>query len=268
MTRPFSLLTLNCFGGYLPGTGSRLLALAQELERRDDQVVCLQEIQLHRYQKILSKACRSFPYHTYEPYLQCPKGGLLTLARTPIKSRQYIPYTERGLWYTPMIMDRLLYKGMLVTTFEWSDTLVTVINTHVLANYVGDWDRRGIYARLEEKQLRQLAETVRSQPGDAIVIVVGDFNIPRGGRLYQDFLKRSELDDPLAGDTRPTHRPPFGLPSRYSLPIDYVLVRKPAGHSLQIDCDLCFSNKQWQNGWRQDYLSDHNGVSLQITRSE
>jgi endonuclease/exonuclease/phosphatase (EEP) superfamily protein YafD len=268
MTKPFSLLTLNCFGGYLPGTGRRLLALAQELERRDDQVVCLQEIQLHRYQKILSKACRSFPHHTYEPYLQCPKGGLLTLARTPIKSRQYIPYTERGLWYTPMIMDRLLYKGMLVTTFEWSDTPVTVINTHVLANYVGDWDRRGIYARLEEKQLRQLAETVRSQPGDAIVMVVGDFNIPRGSRLYQDFLERSELDDPLAGDTRPTHRPPFGLLSRYSLPIDYVLVRKPAAHSLKIDSDLCFSNKQWQNGWRQDYLSDHNGVSIQITRSE
>src|SRR5678815_1635414 len=92
MTKPFSLLTLNCFGGYLPGTGRRLLALAQELERRDDQVVCLQEIQLHRYQKILRKACSSFPHHMYEPYLQCPKGGLLTLARTSIRSRQFIPY--------------------------------------------------------------------------------------------------------------------------------------------------------------------------------
>src|SRR5574341_478858 len=108
MSESFSLLTLNCFGGYLPNTGRRLLALAHELERRDDQVVCLQEIQLNRYLRLLLKACASFSYRNYEPYVQCPKGGLLTLARTPIMSRQFIPYAERGLWYTPMIMDKLL----------------------------------------------------------------------------------------------------------------------------------------------------------------
>ena len=249
----------------MPNTGRRLLALADELERRDDVVVCLQEVQLNRYRKMLHRACRSFPHHIHEPYLQCPKGGLLTLARVPVTSTQFIPYTERGLWYTPMIMDRLLYKGMLVTTFAWAGTPVTVINTHILANYVGDWERRGMHARIEEKQLRQLAETVRSQPAETLTIVVGDFNIPRGSRLYRDFLELSELHDPLAGDTRPTHRPPFGVPSRYALPIDYVLVRKPSAHSLKIDCDLCFSNKLWRNGWRQDYLSDHNGISARLT---
>ena len=110
----------------------------QALERRDDQVVCLQDIQLNRYLRIMLKACSSFPYQNYEPHFKSPKGGLLTLARTPIKDRQFIPYTERGLWYTPMIMDRILYKGMLISTLEWADILVIVIITHVLANYVGD----------------------------------------------------------------------------------------------------------------------------------
>jgi endonuclease/exonuclease/phosphatase (EEP) superfamily protein YafD len=267
MNVSFSLLTLNCFGGYLPNTGRRLLALAHELERRDDQVVCLQEIQLYRYLKLLLKACGSYPYQNHEPYVQCPKGGLLTLARDPIKSRQFIPYTERGLWYTPMIMDRLLYKGMLITRLEWANIPVIVINTHVLANYIGDWERRGMYAKIEERQLRQLADTVRTQPADALIVVAGDFNIPRGCRLYRDFLAHSELEDPLAGDTRPTHRPPPGIPSRYALPLDYVLVRRPGNIALKIDCDLCFSGRQWLNGRRPDFFSDHIGIGVRIARN-
>lgn len=264
MTDSFAVLTLNCFGGYLPNTGRRLLALAKELEGRDDQVICLQEIQLNLYLKLLLKACSSYPYRAYEPYFRCPMGGLLTLARTPIQRKQFIPYTERGLWYTPMIMDKLLRKGMLITTLEWKQIPVIVINTHVLANYVGDWERHGLYARVEEKQLRQLAETVRAQSTEALVIVAGDFNIPRGSRLYDDFLASSGLVDTLAGDTRPTHRPPVGIPSRYALPLDYVLVRMPRRHALKIACDLCFSEKQWLYGRNQGYLSDHNGISIRI----
>jgi endonuclease/exonuclease/phosphatase family metal-dependent hydrolase len=270
MSNSFSLLTLNCFGGYVPGTGRRLLALARELEQRADTVVCLQEIQLDRYRRILQKACRSFPYQVYEPYLHCPKGGLLTLARTPILDKQFISYTERGLWYTPMIMDKILHKGMLITRLEWKKIPLIVINTHVLANYIGDWERQGLYARIEEKQLRQLAETVHAQPSEAIVLVAGDFNMPRGSRLYSDLLAHSGLEDPLAGDTRPTHRPPPGIPSRFALPLDYVLVRLPVQYSLKfiIECDLCFSSKQRLHDWRHDYLSDHNGIAVRITSNE
>ena len=98
-----------------------------------------------------------------------------------------------------------------------------------------------------------------------IVIVVGDFNSPRGGGLYHDFLAQSGLTDLLAGDTRPTLRLPIGAPSRFALPIDYVLVRRPEEHLFQIDCDLCFSEKYWINNRRQGYLSDHQGIELHIT---
>ena len=261
----FSLVTLNCFGGYLPYTSRRLLALAQELEHRPYHVVCLQEIQLHRYQKLLVKACASYSYAFSEPYFHCPKGGLLTLSRVPITNTTFAPYRERGLWYTPMLMDKILYKGMLIHRLQWAGIPMVIINTHILANYVGDWERRGIYARLEEKQLQQLAETVRVQPPDSLVIVVGDFNIPRGSELYKDFLATSGLTDPLAGDTRPTLRVPSGIPSRYSLPIDYTFVRSPDLRSVTIDCDLCLSDKYQVSRWREDYLSDHSGIEVSIT---
>lgn len=264
MDDSFSLLTFNCFGGYLPYTSRRLLALARELEKRADQLVCLQEIQLNHYRRLLVKACASYPHSFYKPYLHCPKGGLLTLSRISM-SKQFEPYTERGLWYTPMFMDKLLYKGMLIHTFTWAGFPMVVINTHILANYVGDWERHGMYARVEEMQLRQLAETVREQPADAIVIAVGDFNVPRGSKLYHDFLANSGLMDPLAGDTRPTLRLPRGVPARFSFSIDYALIRIPETCSLKIDCDLCLSSKSWIDDRHQDYLSDHHGIEIRIT---
>jgi endonuclease/exonuclease/phosphatase family metal-dependent hydrolase len=265
MTDSFSLLTLNCFGLWLPGTKSRLLALGQELERCSYQVVCLQEIQLHSYQRLLVKECASYSYSIYESYFHCPKGGLLTLSRIPVTSHTFEPYIERGLWYTPMLLDKLFYKGMLIQKLNWGKVSVVIINTHLLANFVGDWKRHGMYARVEEKQLNQLAETVQALPADSLIIVVGDFNIPRGSKLYDDFLANSVLTDPLAGDTRPTLRTPSGIPSRFSVPIDYALVRLPDTYSFKIDCDLCFTGKYLISNKHHDYLSDHNGIEIRIT---
>ena len=264
MSDSFSLLNLNCFGLWLPNTGRRLLALAKELEQSPYQVICLQEIQLHEYQKLLVKECAGYSYSFSEPYFHCPKGGLLTLSQLPFTSTSFEPYTERGLWYTPMLLDRLFFKGMSITSLTWNGLPMVIINTHLLANFAGDWERHGIYARVEEKQLRQLAETARSQPADSITIVVGDFNIPRGSGLYHDFLAHSGLTDLLAGDTRPTLRIPIGAPSRFALPLDYALVRIPDRYSLKINCDLCFSKKYAIGHRQQGYLSDHNGIEVLI----
>ena len=265
MTATFSLLTLNCFGLWLPNTKRRLTRLAKELDQSRYDVVCLQEIQLHAYQRLLVDGCASYSYSAHEPYVHCPKGGLLTLSRIPITSTSFEPYAERGLWYTPMLLDKLFYKGMLITNLTWNKIPIMIINTHLLANFAGDWERHGMYARVEEKQLRQLAQTVRSQPTESMIIVVGDFNIPRGGELYNDFLAHSGLTDLLAGDTRPTLRIPIGAPSRFALPIDYILMRLPGERSLKIDCDLCFLDKYWINSRHQTYLSDHHGIEIHIT---
>jgi endonuclease/exonuclease/phosphatase family metal-dependent hydrolase len=265
MTHSFSLITLNCFGLWLPNTRRRLLALAKDLEQSSCQMVCLQEIQLHQYQRLLVRECASYSYSFHEPYIHCPKGGLLTLSRLPISTMSFESYAERGLWYTPMLLDRLFFKGMLITSLTWKDIPIVIINTHLLANFAGDWEGHGIYARVEEKQLRQLAETVRSQRMDAIILVVGDFNIPRGSRLYHDFIARSGLMDPLSGDIRPTLRLPIGTPSRFALAIDYVFLRIPERYSFHIDSNLCFTNKSAICNGQQGYLSDHSGIEIRIT---
>jgi endonuclease/exonuclease/phosphatase family metal-dependent hydrolase len=267
MSNSFSLLTLNCFGLWLPDTRRRLVALARELEESPYDVVCLQEIQLHTYQRLVVQECASYLYPISEPYIHCPKGGLLTLSQIPVTSHSFAPYVERGLWYTPMLLDRLFFKGMLMTRLSWHDTPMVIINTHLLANFAGDWERHGMYARVEQKQLQQLAEIVRSQSETSVLIVVGDFNIPRGSGLYKDFLLHSGLTDVLAGDARPTLRLPPGIPSRFARPIDYVLVRMPEQPSFQIECDLCFSKTYVIGKRQQGHLSDHYGIEIRMTKT-
>ena len=83
------------------------------------------------------------------------------------------------------------------------------------------------YTRTQRAQLRQLAEIAGTQPANVLVVVAGDFNIPRGSWLYDEFLSLSGLDDPLMGDPRPTSRPPPIIPKRYALALDFVLMRAP-----------------------------------------
>jgi endonuclease/exonuclease/phosphatase family metal-dependent hydrolase len=265
MPTSLSLLSLNCFGAPVPTTRRRLLALSQQLERSPLQLVCLQEVQLVMYQNLLTRACASYPFQAYEPYLHSPKGGLVTLSRVPFTTQHFEAYKEQGSWYLPTLMDIILRKGMLITSFQWAEVPVVIINTHILANYNGDWERGGIFARMQEKQLRQLAETVAVQLTNALVVVVGDFNMPRGSRLYRNFLGWTGLIDPLADDRRPTHRPPPGVPAHYALPIDFVFVRVPSNLSLQITCDLRFSSKLKLDHRYEGYLSDHNAIEICFT---
>lgn len=265
MMSSFSLLTFNCFGTPVPKARRRLSALARQLENSSIQLVCLQEVQLVFFQRLLIQACASYPFQAYEPHLHSPKGGLVTLSRLPLSAQRFETYVEQGRWYLPTAMDRFLRKGMLISSLHWEGAPVVVINTHVIANYNGDWERQGVFARMQEKQLHQLAEVVAIQPSNALVVVVGDFNIPRGSRLYTNFLQWTGLIDTLAEDRRPTHRPPRGVPEHYSLPIDFTFVRVPPSLSLQITCDLRFSSKLELARSHHDYLSDHNAIEVSFT---
>jgi len=265
MPASLSLLSLNCFGTPVPTTRRRLQALAHHLEQSSLQIVCLQEVQLVAYQNLLFQACASYPFQAYEPHLHCPKGGLITLSRAPLATGHFETFAEQGRWYLPTAMDRFLSKGMLISSLRWGDVPVVVINTHILANYSGDWERNGVFTRMQEKQLRQLADTVAAQPSNALVAVVGDFNLPRGSQLYHNFLHQTGLMDALAGDLRPTHRPPPGVPAHYSLPIDFVFIRVPSSLSLQITSDLRFSSKLNLTPRHHDYLSDHNAIEVGFT---
>lgn len=262
----FTLLTFNCFGIPVPAARRRLLALAGALDQQAATVVCLQEVQAHPYRRLLTHAATTFPYHAFAPHLHAPRGGLLTLARTPIVASAFADYRDRGRWYSPALADVALAKGVLRTQHVVDGQEIIVLNTHLSANYRGDWAGDNQYSRTERNQLQQLAALVAAQPPAALVVVCGDFNVPRDSGLFHDFLTASALADPLAHDSRPTYRPLPGMPTRFALPIDSALFRVPAGAQFAGQSQLCFGERMPFSGG-SGYLSDHLAVELQVTWS-
>jgi endonuclease/exonuclease/phosphatase family metal-dependent hydrolase len=260
----FKLLTLNCYGVPAPGTWSRLRALARLLDESAMSAVCLQEVQANVYRKLFVKSVAGYD-SAFEPFIHAPKGGLLTLSAAPIETREFILYQERGLWYTPALTDWILHKGMLITRMTLHGLRVVVINTHLTANYMGNWGRGNAYAEHEHNQLMELARVVRAQPDHALVVVAGDFNVPRGSWLYESFMMQSRLTDPMAGETQPTLRPRRGMPRRYFAPIDYTLFRSPPLHGCQINSHLRFEDPVELGNGRSAHVSDHIGVELNVS---
>ena len=260
-----SLITFNCFGTPTPRTQRRLLALSDALNQSTADIVCLQEVQAHAYWRLFLKACKTFPFAAAERFIHAPKGGLLTLSRLPIARFDYTLYRNRGNMHTPALADWILHKGVLHSEFEAHGHKVVMLNTHLSANYRGDWLTENRYVREERGQLQQLAEIVAAQDQEAIVLVAGDFNVPRGSALFQDFLKTSGLTDPLAGDMRPTYRPMAGMPTRFAMPIDFALVRALQLPNLHLASNFRFADQVLLPGGRRGYLSDHIGVELVLT---
>jgi endonuclease/exonuclease/phosphatase family metal-dependent hydrolase len=255
-----SLLTFNTFAILNWDTIFRVTALAEELTKLKAEIVCLQEIHQHLFRRTLTAAT---PYHVdaiHAPKRGRPRGGLLTLSRLPVVTHNYIPFVEQGRWYHLELMDRLLEKGLLVTHYEVAGLPLIIANTHIIANYAADYGRTGRPALRQQSQLRQLATVIRALPAEALVVLVGDFNLPRGSWLYQEFLEASGMEDTMSGDQRPTYRPLPGVPAHYALPIDFVFVRRPQNRTISYTSNLCMDQPVHLVGNYRNFLSDHLGI--------
>ncbi|MFN8445883.1 MAG: endonuclease/exonuclease/phosphatase family protein [Caldilineaceae bacterium] len=266
MTLPVtcSFLTFNCFGGFHWNTPVRLRTLASMLATMEPDVVCLQEVQSYLALRLLLRTCTSHPHRTYARMAHAPAGALLTLARQPLTEPQFIRYSSQGAWISPTLMDRITQKGALISSFTLGTYPVSVINTHLIANYWGNWTQNNPAALQQQLQLHELAKLVQSQPSNRLLLVMGDFNIPRGCWLYEEFLQLSGLQDPLAGDQRPTYRPLPGVPMRYALPIDFVFLRVPPELDVTATIDRCFVERVPLVSGGQGYLSDHLGLHVTL----
>lgn len=178
------LLTFNTL--FLGRPRPRLRALSQAFEGMGLDVVCLQEILWRRH---LSSIATQFPHAAYIPCGPAVKGGLVTLSRWPLEEPRYLDYRVRS-GRRPDVLHRLVRKGVLITRISIGGRPVTVANAHVLANPTGDWSRSNPYARAEEAALNQLAEGVSMDHREPL-LVVGDFNVPRGSWLLDEFLARA-----------------------------------------------------------------------------
>lgn len=248
----------------LPGIRQRLRVLGAALAAGDDDIVCLQEVGRWRYLPLLHYDDRRWPFVAAAAHPYAPKGGLATFARVPILDQEYRRFEARGSAASLHATERYQNKGMLAATLVVAGQHVVVINTHLAANYAANWSYTNPYAKVERAQLREVADLVQQLPTDTLVIVAGDFNVPRGSWLYKELCNLADLVDPLAASHESTYRPMPGMPARAAQALDHIFLRVPPALSASFDAALCFEEPVVLQHGKTGYVSDHLGVRLRL----
>src|SRR5215831_15611732 len=255
----FRVLTFNTL--FFGEVRERLRVLGEILNRSMFDVVCLQEILWRRNWMELRDICSTFPHVAYRAHGPVITGGLVTLSRWPIAEHRYVVYRVRTARRRPRV-DWVLRKGLLITRCEIAGHPVMVVNTHLMANSDGDWSETNRYSIALRAELLQLAHELAALDADVPVLVMGDFNVPRGSWLLDEFLAATGLRDVMAGDTRPTYRP---TPRLRTVPaIDHLLVRSAPSHRVVADAKLAFEEAVLLPDNRSVHLSDHYGIESRI----
>ena len=259
----FSILSLNTFGIPFFLSYWRIIRLAAELSRLAPTVLCLQEIQQNAYLPLLRDGLVDYPHLAYSRNRFAPKGGLVTAAMGN-GSSLFHPFPQRGKWLSIGFADWALNKGVLVTDLEVAGSRVIVMNTHLQANYLGDWSPSNTQTQIQLEQVKFLAELACSQSADAWVFACGDFNFPRQTPPYDLLMKESGLTDALTDDPRPTYQPFPLIPSKWEMSLDYFLYRKPEGEITGITADIRpLQNAAGRTNF-QRFLTDHCALILKI----
>jgi endonuclease/exonuclease/phosphatase family metal-dependent hydrolase len=138
------------------------------------------------------------------------------------------------------------------------------MNTHLQANYRGDWRLSNEQTQIQVDQVRDLVKLIHAQPEDACVIVCGDFNFPRQSPAYQEMISQSGLTDALAGDLRPTYRPFPLVPGKWQISLDYIFYRVPVGEAPTVAADILPIENASSKTPFQRFLTDHNALTIKI----
>jgi hypothetical protein len=263
----FSLLSLNTFGVPFYLSLSRIKRLAAEINRLYPTVLCLQEIQQNAYLPLLRKGLTAYSQLAFYRNRFAPKGGLFTalVSAPPERKKEFFPFSNQGKPVSIGFSDWALNKGALLVDLEFQEHKLVILNTHLQANYRGDWRISNNQTQIQLDQVKDLAKIIRSQPEDAWVIVCGDFNFPRQSPAYQEMIMQGGLTDALVDNPRHTYRP-FPLVSRkWQTSLDYIFFRIPAGEAATTTADILPIENTSAALPYQRFLTDHNALTFKIT---
>ena len=239
----------------------RYRAIGEFLEASDVEVVNFQEVHSYYHLRQLTKHLPSFRHVVHGRSAVGPAGGLVTMSRRRAVGKDYKRFPLPPARLTARLPRRSRFmaplKGILMTRLE--DPEVWIINTHLLANFDGDWSEENRYYPLHRHQLATLARVLDSVAGP--LIVSGDFNIARDSRLFSGFTAESRLVDAFDGDCPPTFHAAYLEPGQPSHCIDFLLLSDP---SITLEAaELTFTDKLLMPGGAA-YASDHLGLLARV----
>jgi len=255
-----AVVTLNTRGVPVTGSGlaGRYAAIGAALAVGDAEVVCFQEVITWWHLGLLWPRMRSFPYVSFRSSRAGPAGGVVTFSRLPVAGQVYhgfgIPPEAPGI--SQGIRLRAELKGALVTRLESPG--LTVVNTHPIANWDGDWSPGNRFYPLHQAQLAVLARVMRDVAGPAVLC--GDFNLARDSPLFDEFMAETGLADAFEGKCPPTFRAEYLPPGKPPHCIDFILTADGVKAEA---ASVVFADKEPLPGG-PGYVSDHLGLRASL----
>jgi sphingomyelin phosphodiesterase 2 len=261
--RDLTVVTLNTLGLPAPvPLAQRYAAIGAALDAGDADVACFQEVITWRHLRLLARRMPSFGPPRYRRSPSGPAGGIVTFSRRPVSGTAYrrfgFPPSCPGV--PASLRLRAAMKGILVTRL--ADPALSVITTHPLANWDGDWSPANRFHPVHRAQLGTLARLVGDTAGPAVLC--GDFNIARDSSLFTDFVRDTGLSDAFGGTCPPTFRAEFLPPGAEQHCIDFILTTNTVQATA---AELVFAGQEPFPGG-PGYISDHIGLSATLSLTQ
>lgn len=253
--KKISLATFNIKGSPLfkKETYKRIGLIGSSLNnKRDIDVVNLQEVFTYYHLYLLRKKMVDFPYCMFESFILGPKGGLVTFSKIPIQKSGFVSYPN------PKIIKRLfLGKGVFINKLKYST--IYILNTHLTANRDNDWSKTNRSYFTHVRQIEKLKKTIEGIKSFDYIIITGDFNISKKSDLYEKITDKMQFDDIFRKSDFPTFHQEFMSKSEKSNRIDYILIKARKKWRI-IKKSHLFTEIQLIKNINKGFLSDHIGL--------
>ncbi|KAJ8868525.1 hypothetical protein PR048_030053 [Dryococelus australis] len=190
-----NVLTLNCWG--IPVGSShrieRMNAIAEELDKGEYDLVCLQEVWLQSdYWRIRQKTSQLLPFAHYF-YSGVLGSGVCILSKFPIDDVFFHQWPVNGYIHKIHHGDWFGGKGVGLCQVSVAGIRIHVYTTHLHAEYNRESDEYMAHRVLQAFDLSQMVRT--TSVGADVVILAGDLNTEPEDLAQRIICQNSELHD-------------------------------------------------------------------------
>ncbi|MBW2315534.1 MAG: endonuclease/exonuclease/phosphatase family protein [Deltaproteobacteria bacterium] len=244
----------------------RMKAIGERIGELDVDVVALQEVWTEEARAALVAGGRDVGLeHIWHNPAARGGSGLLFLSRRPFVDVEFHAYTLRGLPQRVHHGDYWGGKGFALARLETEGGPVTLLDTHLHAQYTDDPIDE--YRGMRTGQAIQLAATVRGRPDP--IVALGDFNLRTGNPDHAVLMGLSgftdvalALDNPQ--DTILADHPYRGGGHSEGERIDYAFVRTGQhADAIPTSIEREFDARFEVEGEAATY-SDHAGLLVEV----
>lgn len=264
-----SLISFNTLGVPVMSRSltERYVALANMIKETDANVLAFQEVHTYVHLQILKKLLKNeFPYVIYQKFMYGPKGGVVTFSKLPLESVGFSRFSNHGSFRNITFYGRLIRNGTLVCKIKGCP--IFILNTYLTTNPAANWDKMNLQAKIQETQVRDIAQIVTVlKENNSAVVVAGDFNFPKASAAYRLFADLTNANDTFDNFSIPTYifnTKLYLFHSKKSERVDYIFLIKGKQNIKIKKTDHVFNEEVRLFTGKKRFLSDHIGLYTKL----